>query len=298
MKIEGTLPCFTSMEKGNLILKNWLQQVKIFNDSLLISRKRPTKISVHDLRVAVKKLRSYLRLKQHLTGQDWKGSFSTITALFKSFGRLRDYDMSLTLMRKSERKELLSFIFFKEYLSVNRSLTRKWAKQNAIKFNEHEPENFNEHFKLITGSNSEISEKIIQLSALKIKKVKNLAKHFHKNAHEIRKQLKDLYYWLKICPKELAESFVNMKVLDRVLNYLGSFQDHFILKKKIKQYIIDLPRANEEKIMLKDLEKKLTIIQNELLDEAIKKWEGIENKKATKSVIRGARQPNMNRMVQ
>jgi hypothetical protein len=50
--------------------------------------------------------------------------------------------------------------------------------------------------------------------------------------------------------------------------------------------------------MLKDLEKKLTIIQNELLDKAIKKWEGIENKKATKSVIRGARQPNMNRMVQ
>ena len=280
------------MEGSNLILKNWLQQVKIFNDNLLISRKRPTKISVHDLRVAVKKLRSYLRLKQHLIGEDWKGSFSTITALFKSFGRLRDYDMSLTLIRKSERKEVLSFIFFKEYLAANRSLTRKWAKQNAIKFNEHEPENFNEQFKLITGSNSEISEKVIQLSVLKIKKVKKLAKHFHKNAHEIRKQLKDLYYWLKICPKEVAESFVNMKVLDRVLNYLGSFQDHFILKKKIKQYLIDLPKNNEEKMLLKDLEKKLTAMQSDLLDKAIKKWEEIENKKATKSVAFSAPDPD------
>jgi len=269
----------------NLILKNWLQQEKVFNDNLILCRKRPTKISVHDLRVAVKKMRSYLRLKQQLSGEEWKQSFSKISALFKSFGRLRDYDMSLTLIRKLERKELVSFMFFKEYLSANRSLTRKWAKQNAISFDEHNPENFNEPFKLIKGGNSEISEKIIQLSALKIKKVKTLSKHFQKNAHEIRKQLKDVYYWLKICPKDLAESFISMKVLDRILNYLGSFQDHFILKKKIKQYIKDLPKKNEEKMMLKDLEKKLTLMQSELLDKAIKKWEEAEKRRPKSAAI-------------
>ena len=284
MEIEGTLYSFIPMEGSNLILKNWLQQEKIFIDNLMLSRKRPTKISVHDLRVAVKKMRSYLRLKQQFTGEEWKESFSKISALFKSFGRLRDYDMSLTLIRKLERKEHLSFIFFKEYLSVNRSLTRKWAKQNAISFEEHEPENFNERLKLITGNNSEISGKIIQLSALKIKKVKNLAKHFQKNAHEIRKQLKDLYYWLKICPKELAEDFINMKVFDGTLKYLGNFQDHFILKKKIKQYIKDLPKRNEEKEMLKGIDKKIETAQKEILSKAMKKWEGLGNKKATKSV--------------
>ena len=280
------------MRGTNLILKNWLQQGKIFNDNLFLSRKRPTKISVHDLRVAVKKMRSYLRLKQQLTREEWKESFSKISALFKSFGRLRDYDMSLTLIRRSERKELLSFIFFKEYLSVNRSLTRKWAKQNAINFDEHEPDVFNQQFNFLAGSNEEICEKIIQLSALKIKKVKNLAKHFQKNAHEIRKQLKDLYYWLKICPKELAEDFINMKVLDMTLNYLGNFQDHFILKKKIKQYIKDLPKGNEEKEMLKGLDKKLEAAQKEILNKAIKKWEGLGNKKATKSVALSAPDPD------
>ena len=272
------------MEESNLILKNWLQQEKVFNDNLILSRKRPTKISVHDLRVAVKKKRSYLRLKQQFTGEEWKESFSKISVLFKSLGRLRDYDMSLTLIRKLERKELLSFIFFKEYLSVNRSLTRKWAKQEAVKFNEYEPDVFTEQIKLLAGSNTETSERIIQLSALKIKKVKTLAKHFHKNAHEIRKQLKDVYYWLKICPKALAESFINIKVLDRVLNYLGNFQDHFILKKKIKQYIKDLPKKNEEKEMLISLGKKLETAQKEIVNKAVKKWEEIRNKKATKSV--------------
>ena len=276
------------MASNNLILKNWLLQEKIVNENLILSRKRPTKISVHDLRVAVKKMRSYLRLKKELTKDEWKESFSKISALFKSFGRLRDYDMSLTLIRKLERKESLSFIFFKEYLSVNRSLTRKWAKQDALKFNEQEPDGFNKQFNSLQGSNEEVCEKIIQLSALKIKKVKSLSKHFQNNAHEIRKQLKDLYYWLKICPKGVAEGFINMRILDRILTYLGNWQDHVILKKKIKQYIQDLSKRNEEKVMLKNLEKKLVHTQKEILDRAIKKWDEIRNKKATKSVALSA----------
>ena len=280
------------MEGSNLIVKHWLQQEKIFNDNLILSRKRPTKLSVHDLRVSVKKMRSYLRLKQQFTGEEWKESFSKTSVLFKSFGRLRDYDMSLTLIRKFERKQFSSFIFFKEYLSVNRSLTRKWAKQNAIRFTEQEPDGFTEQFKLLAGSNAEISERIIHLSALKIKKVKNLAKHFHKNAHEIRKQLKDVYYWLKICQKGLAESFINMKVLDLTLNYLGSFQDHFILKKKIKQYTKDLPKKNEEKEMLKSCNKKLETAQKQILNRAIKKWEEIGNKRVTRSLAFSAPEGN------
>ena len=288
MKIETTLYFFTSMAGNNLILKNWLQQEKVFNENLTLSRKRPTKLSVHDLRVSIKKMRSYLRLKEELTKDEWKQSFSKISALFKSFGMLRDYDMSLTLIRKLERKELLSFISFKEYLSVNRSLTRKWAKQDALKFNEQEPDVFNQQFDFLPDSKEEVCEKIIQLSAFKIKKVKNLAKHFQKNAHEIRKQLKDLYYWLKICPKGVTEGFINMRVLDRILTYLGNWQDHVILKKKIKQYKQDLPKRNEEKIMLKDLEKKLVLTQKEILNRAIKKWDEIRNKKATKSVALSA----------
>jgi CHAD domain-containing protein len=285
MKIETTLHFLTSMAGNNLILKNWLQQEKVFNENLILSRKRPTKMSVHDLRVSIKKMRSYLHLKEELTKDEWKESFLKISALFKSFGRLRDYDMSLTLIRKLERKELLSFILFKEYLSVNRSLTRKWAKQDALKFNEHEQDVFNQQFDFLPDSKEEVCEKIIQLSTFKIKKVKNLAKHFQKNAHEIRKQLKDLYYWLKICPKGVAEGFINMRVLDRILTYLGNWQDHVILKKKIKQYIQDLPKRNEEKAMLKDFEKKLVPTQKEILDRAIKKWDEIKNKKATRHVI-------------
>jgi len=278
------------MAGNNLILTNWLLQEQNFTENLILSRKRPTKISVHDIRVAVKKMRSYLRLKEELIGDKWKESFLKISALFKSFGRLRDYDMSLVLIRNLERKEFLSFIFFKEYLSVNRSLTRKWARQDALKFNDQESDAFNQQFHSLQGSEEEVCEKIIQLSALKIKKVKTLAKHFQKNVHEIRKELKDVYYWLKICPKD--PGFINMKVLHRMLSYLGTWQDHFVLKRKIKQYIKDLPKRSEEKITLKNFEKKLDLSQKEVLDRAIKKWEEIRNKKATLSVALRAPDPD------
>ena len=75
MKIETTLYFFTSMAGNNLILKNWLQQEKVFNENLILSRKRPTKLFVHDLRVSIKKMRSYLRLKEELTKEEWKESF-------------------------------------------------------------------------------------------------------------------------------------------------------------------------------------------------------------------------------
>jgi CHAD domain-containing protein len=265
------------MEEDNLILKNWLQQKKILVENLIISRKRPTKDSVHDLRVAVKKLRSYLRLNESFTKEDWRGSFSEIKTLFKSFGRLRDFDMSLELARRSERKWQISLIAFKQYLTINRSLTRRWAKQAANSFNEQQSL-FNFQFSFFSGMPvTNTSEKIIYLSIAKIKKIKRLQKHFHKNAHEIRKQLKDVLYWLKICPKEFAENFVDIKHLDSSLKFLGSWQDDFIFKRKIKQYVKSLASKNEKEI-LAELEKRISHIQNDLLEKArnklaeIKPW--------------------------
>jgi hypothetical protein len=74
MEIEELYIPFT-MEGNNLIVKNWLQQKK-FLMTILYSSQKTTRYLVHDLRVAVKKMRSYLRLKQELLVEEWKESFS------------------------------------------------------------------------------------------------------------------------------------------------------------------------------------------------------------------------------
>jgi CHAD domain-containing protein len=268
------------MEENNLILKNGSQQKNVFVENLIISRKRPTKDSVHDLRVAVKKLRSYLRLNESFTKEEWRGSFSEIKSVFKSFGRLRDFDMSLELARRSERKWQISLLAFKQYLTINRSLTRRWAKEAANKFNEQQPI-FDFHFSFFNSALvTDTSKKIINLSIVKIKKVKRLQKHFHKNAHEIRKQLKDVLYWIKICPKEFAESFIDIKHLDSSLKFLGGWQDQFIFKRKIRQYAKSLA-SKIEKQTLARLGKNITMSQKELLVKAERKLNDLEIKKAT-----------------
>ena len=263
-----------------MILQNWREQKKIFTDNLLISRKRPTKASVHDLRVAVKKIRSYLRLKKQISGEDWKELLSTILALFKSFGKLGDFNMSLTLKRQLERKEHLSLDNFREYLNVNRALSRKWVKQDAIKFNAQELDALTQQFNLDL-TEKEICEKILHYSALKVKRVKILSRHFQKNAHKIRKQLKDVYHWIKICPKDFTEHFIRIKSLDQMLKYLGSWQDHFVLRKKINQYTKDVAK-NEEKEFLKILDAKLAGVQDDLMAKAKHKWKAVIDQEAYK----------------
>jgi CHAD domain-containing protein len=268
------------MIEDNLILQNWRQQKKNFIDNLLISRKRPTKGSVHELRVAVKRIRSYLRLKEKIAGGDWKELFLTIVVLFKSFGKLSDFEMSITLTRQYQRKELLSFDSFRKYLNVNRTLTRQLVRQDAIKFNIQELDTLNQQFNL-DMTDKEICEKILDCSLVKIKKVKILSKHFQKNAHKIRKQLKDVYSWLKICPKDFTENFIRMRALDQMLKSLGNWQDHYVLRKKITQYTKDLAN-NEEKEILKILDTKLAGAQDDLLKKAKAKWKAVIVQKAYK----------------
>ena len=267
------------MDEENLILKSWLQQKKVFIDNLIISRKRPTKDSVHDLRVAVKKMRSYLRLNEEFTKEDWRPSFSGFKRLFRSFGRLRDLDMSLELTREAERKWQLSLGQFKQYLATNRSLTRRWAKQAARDFNEQQSI-FDFRFNFFTGlSVADATEKILILSKEKIKKTKRLKKHFDKHAHEIRKLLKDVLYWIKICPKEDSEKNIDGKALDRLLKLLGAWQDQFIYRRTAIQYSKAFDVKGPEKDNIRALLKNIGTDQHDLLSRSVGILGKIENHK-------------------
>ena len=262
------------MEEENIIKIHWIEQKERFIENLNISRKRPTKRSVHDLRVAVKKLRSYLKLIKQLNGEKWRERFSKITALYKSFARQSDLDVTIQLTKQQEQKNHMSLSCFKDYLSVNRSLVRKWIKQDALRFNEQESPVFDQQFNLQL-TNIAICEKIIRLSSLKIKKIENLCKHFRNNAHKIRKQLKDVYNWVRICPEELVENFIRIKALDLMLKQLGNSQDHFVLRKKIQTYLKTIAK-NEEKEMLDAVDKNLANAQTDILEKTIKKWKDVK----------------------
>lgn len=260
-----------SMDQPNLLIKSWQEQKSIFIDNLAISRKRPTKAAAHDIRVSMKKMRSYLRLTEPITGLDWKQVFAGTKKLFRSFGRLRDFEMSIALTRTQEKSLETSFGNFKKYLIVNRSLMRKWVKQDTLRYDEQQLNGLTQKLTL-SFTNEELIGKITDLSGAKIKKARQQGRHFQKKAHKIRKELKDAYYWLRICPPEIVENIIAVKELDKMLGFLGKWQDHFILKKKIDRYLKDFVTHADEEEALKNLQTSLTDSQDKLLQKAKDKW--------------------------
>src|SRR5574338_516151 len=116
------------MAEENSILKCWDEQLQLFNHNLRILRIRPAKKAVHDLRVAIKKIRSYLRLNKEITGSPVSKEFDSIDLLFKTAGRQRDFEMSVSLLSKYNRKEQISAGHFEKILQVDCRLTRNWTK--------------------------------------------------------------------------------------------------------------------------------------------------------------------------
>lgn len=266
------------MTTDNFIWQNWQLQQKVFTDNLIIIRRRPTKDAVHDLRVAVKRMRSYLRLKQKITGENWKEQFAGITLLFKSLGRLRDFDMSITLLRRYQDKEKPRLLLFQNYLNTNRNLTRRWAKEAAIKFEEQELNCFTDQFvsSLASFTKNELAEKTVEAARGNLDKTNQLTRHFQKNVHEIRKLLKDVYYWMKICPEEQGNAVIKIKSLDKMLNNLGSWQDHFIFREKLKYFRNEyLPKGSAELEGIKALEEKSALEQDVLLAKAKSLWRDV-----------------------
>ena len=258
----------------SLLLENLQQQKQVFINNLAIIRDRPTKTSVHDLRVSVKKIRSYLRLSEKITGADWKISFSTVAAMYKSAGRVSDLDLSFTCVIKKIKAEP-ALINFKDYLSANRAVTRKWAKETAISFNEQDLDALDEYCKTDL-TDADMTQKIIHFSTAKIKAAKRLFNHFEKNVHKIRKLLKDVCNWCKIGQPDLINKFIDVKALDNMLKHLGNWQDHFVLREKTKQYKKEIVIDKTEKTALDKLQKDLAASQKKELEMAMKKWKGIE----------------------
>ena len=270
------------MADDNLILKNWREQELVFIENLNICRKRPTIDAIHDIRVAIKKMRSYLRLKDLFNEATWKDEFSNIAVLFKSTGRLRDLDKSLQVIRQYEQKGSVTYPFLKQYLNKTRGLVRNWIKKEAQEFDLQTGELVNQ-LRSLSVTDAQIIQTIIEETAEKIRKVKILGKHIQKKAHEMRKQLKDILYWVKLCPEDLIEKSIAIKALDKFIDNLGQWQDHAVLRRKLKHYRKEMAMT-EEKDQLKDLDKELEEEQDKILHKAKDKLDDVQIKKRPESL--------------
>jgi CHAD domain-containing protein len=254
------------------ILLHWKKQQNVFLQNLAkLTNKRETE-AIHDLRVAVKKLRSYLKLLTILSIKIDRSGFEKTEHLFSALGKHRDIEMGLMLMQAFEKENRITYTAFRFHLKVALQQTGIWV-QNALS-------NYDE--KKLTGLTRQLeqqlketnTEKLIDTTGVilnkEIKKLKRLTKHLATQPHEVRKMLKNIFYWISIYPQNILTNS-QVKKLRKSLDLLGDWQDHEMLHRKIKHFRKDfVPALKEEYLLLKELEKSIEDKMEAMLKKADK----------------------------
>ncbi len=226
------------MSTANFLLQHWEEQSRVYLDNLALIRKRPAKKTVHDIRVAVKKLKSCLRLAHKVTGEKEEQKPESIQRFFRITGRYRDVDISLSLLGKIGKAENCSLPPLNRYLATMQRATRDMVHAAAGAPYESELASINlwmtEQLSAVTGE--ELVNQTEELSTGIFRDVRDLSEKFTDHAHAIRKKLKQLYYWLKLCPVNPFFDKIQMKRLEEALTALGNWHDQFVLQDKIRKF--------------------------------------------------------------
>lgn len=146
--------------------------------------------------------------------------------------------MSDVLLKKYSKKEKCLLPSFQQYLRALKSIGRvqtKAAANTEISSNLHSV-----HQELSPSLNSisenELNELIQAYAGRKWESCMSMKDHFSKQAHPIRKELKQVYYLLMLCPVNPFFDVPQMKQLDMILNALGHWHDHEILYERLRYF--------------------------------------------------------------
>ncbi len=268
----------TSSEK-NFLLKHWEEQTEVFLKNLASVRLKPGKRNIHDLRVAIKKMKSTLRLANLFIHDDKKPDFNSIRLLFRLTGKYRDVEMSIFLLKKIAGKEKLELPSLIRNLRAMLIVTRNTAKQEAQKDQETELAFIHNWIsgQLSPVSNNMLEKKIEEQVACITSELKKLHEKFSQHAHEIRIRLKQLFYWLKLPDVNPFFDKGQMKILDKVLTALGNWHDYFVLHEKTKRFRKEyLVKNTPEYSYTRKAEEIIKLLQEQWLTSARKGLEKLE----------------------
>jgi len=267
------------MATPNFLIKHWEKQQKVFSDNLLILQKEISTDAIHDWRVAVKKMRSYIKLRAELTGKkvrkkDWKAT----NELFSILGKYRDLQMNLQLLTGIEQRYKKKYASLKEFFLAILPEAQNRMHTALIKYPAEEQTAYMSSLSkaVLPFTDPELIEKIRMLFSVQIKKITGHMKNIDTEAHLIRKGLKDIFYWLVICPRNSVIPSPLLKTLEKILDRLGGWQDHQTLLVKIRLYRKEfVPRQTGEFKDYKELERKVKKKNSDSLDtikKQIEKW--------------------------
>ena len=265
------------MHTGNLLSLNWNKEQKEFEKNLSLLREKYRKDAIHDLRVAVKKLRAYLELGL-LLPRDTEASpgfevellIKNTESFFTLSGRQRDLEICQEMVSSLKKETGYSYTELQSWFSSCLKKARGWTIAGIQSFNKSELQIAGRLLeqKIQSTDTNTISRQLLKLID---EQIPELHHHF-REPHQLRKKLKKIYYWLQLIRPGVPET----TSLNDILDDLGHWQDLGVVGTRIKHFRQDLlPKIFIEKEHLKEAEKKMESRKKVLLRSTIaktRKW--------------------------
>ena len=266
------------MWHSNFIRRYWEEEQKVFNKNFEILSHGQDKDAVHDIRVAIKKLHACLKLYAIITEKkDWQSLFTETKSLFSVLGRERDVEMCLELVSNDEKETGADYTNIKNHLQSLLQTMQRWS-QHALK-NYYKTELADLTSLLTRGADEPAKEWLIEKTIDAINNHLRQIKDYYKQPHKIRKLLKDVYYWLKMLPKNAVTDYSLEKKLEGILDDFGNWQNDEMLLTKTKHFRKDnLPDSFGEYDSLKKFEKRMKERKEKLLKDVLYKTKRLPKK--------------------
>lgn len=254
------------------MLRHWQTELNVFNKNLSFLRAALSTNAVHEIRVAIKKLRCYFKLYQLLSEKkEAEKLFSDTNALFSILGKHRNIEMSRKLL-STPGKNNQAMKFFFVYLQTMQKQTGMYCRQALAKYKPGDLNKLTQEIKndLENYTTEEMFTKLDKIIKTSLQKVKHDFKHFKDRSHLIRKELKDVFYRFKLFENPpLTEPQV--KTIDKILNCLGDIQDSEVVITNLKNFRkMILPKETAEYHLVKKTEQDLRSTKDRLLGKAEK----------------------------
>ena len=227
------------MPGDNPLLRHWQTEIRVFQKNFSLLNEQMNVEAIHDLRVAIKKLRSYFKLYAALfKKKNTEELFTGTKKIFSVLGRHRNIEMSkqLLLSFAGKNKQVLDPLLV--YLQLLQDQISDYGRQVLQQYETKDLNDLtNELEQDFQDFNiEEILNKVKEIMTSSIENIKRDLKHFKNRSHLIRKHLKDIFYWSKIFDDEVVFTKSQIKTIDKILDLLGSIQDHEVLVTNLKYF--------------------------------------------------------------
>jgi len=191
--------------------------------------------AIHDLRVAIKKLRAYTRLLAEIDPSvDEAEALAETEKLFDVFGKHREWEIAIdkTVNNEDNKDNTLPMYFRYAHFSkeqVSPVLTATLATYTTTELTAVE-----QKIQLLTETlqPKQLYHECIEVLKLYINKIEKAAQHFKKNIHKVRKLLKKVLYWIHLFPEDSLYSKRQQELFDDFLDKLGKWHDYQVILEK------------------------------------------------------------------